>query len=262
MQRMTIEEIRQIQLEITDEVHRVCDAHGLRYFLESGSLLGAMRHKGFIPWDDDMDLAMLRADYDIFVKNYRAWRTDERFEITSPQLGYCIYPFTKIYDKRTLLKETYLRKDYSIGVWVDLFPYDKLDNKNTAAIKTIARLCKQRYLAVSDPHTGQSAPVRAAKLIVCPILHKTTDVGALTKSIDDMCRAQCQGDSDEISIFILEAPNPSHFHAACCDEFILVPFEDRQYFAPAGYDELLTRQYGDWRTPVQFETHSTDAFWL
>lgn len=262
MQRMTTEEIRQAQLEITDEVHRVCAAHGLRYFLEGGSLLGAMRHKGFIPWDDDMDLAMLRDDYDVFVENFRAWRVNDHIEISSPQLGDCIHPFTKLYDKRTFIKETYLREEYSLGVWADLFPYDKLDSNNVTGLETIAKLCKRRYLAVSNPRTGQSASVRAAKRILCPVLHKTTDVGALTKSIDDLCRTQCQGDSDEICIFSWEAPNPSHFRAACYDESILVPFENRQYFAPAGYDDMLTRLYGNWRTPVQFEAHSTEAFWL
>ena len=262
MQLMTLKEIRQVQLAIIDEVHRVCAEHGLRYFLEGGTLLGAVRHEGFIPWDDDVDLSMLREDYDVFVANFRTWRSDDRYEISSPQLGGCIHPFTKLFDTQTHVKETYLRDEYSQGVWVDLFPYDKLDPDNTSAMKLIAKLCRRRYLAVSDPKEGQSAAIRAAKRIVCPIVRRTTNVGELVKSIDDLCRTQCQKSTDEISILSYEAPNPFHFQASCYNESMLVPFEDRRYYAPIGYEDMLTRLYGNWRVPIPQEPHSLEAYWL
>ena len=65
-----IQELRQIQMGILDEVHRFCEAHGLRYFLSSGTLIGAVRHKGYIPWDDDIDIYMPREDYETFLNTY------------------------------------------------------------------------------------------------------------------------------------------------------------------------------------------------
>ena len=65
-----IQELRQIQMGILDEVHHFCEAHGLRYFLSSGTLIGAVRHKGYIPWDDDIDIYMPRKDYEQFLQTY------------------------------------------------------------------------------------------------------------------------------------------------------------------------------------------------
>lgn len=65
-----INELRQIQMGILDHVHRFCEAHGLTYFLSSGTLIGAVRHKGYIPWDDDIDIYMPRKDYEQFLKIY------------------------------------------------------------------------------------------------------------------------------------------------------------------------------------------------
>ena len=77
-----IHELRQIQMGILDDVHRFCEANGLRYFLSSGTLIGAVRHKGYIPWDDDIDIYMPRQDYEQFLHDFH----DEtgHFRVLSP----------------------------------------------------------------------------------------------------------------------------------------------------------------------------------
>ncbi|MEG0758266.1 MAG: LicD family protein, partial [Raoultibacter sp.] len=70
MQKISIDEMKQIELEIMDEFDRICREHGFSYCLGYGSCLGAIRHKGFIPWDDDMDVVMPRADYERFIKEF------------------------------------------------------------------------------------------------------------------------------------------------------------------------------------------------
>ena len=69
MERLTIEDMKSIELEIMDEIDRVCVAHGVQYYLGYGSLLGAVRHGGFIPWDDDMDIVMMRDQYELLIMN-------------------------------------------------------------------------------------------------------------------------------------------------------------------------------------------------
>ena len=78
MERLTIDDMKEIQLELMDELDRVCREQGITYFLAYGSLLGAVRHGGFIPWDDDMDVVMLRADYERLIAGFDEWKSSDR----------------------------------------------------------------------------------------------------------------------------------------------------------------------------------------
>ena len=95
-----IKELRDIQLGIMDDVHRFCEAQGLRYSLSSGTLIGAVRHQGYIPWDDDIDIYMMRDDYERFLKTYH----DEqgRYRVLDPKKeDHYYYTFAKVVDQRT-----------------------------------------------------------------------------------------------------------------------------------------------------------------
>ena len=117
-----IQELRQIQMGILDDVHRFCEAHGLRYFLSSGTLIGAVRHKGYIPWDDDIDIYMPRKDYEEFLQTYTS--DSGHYRAINPQTEqHYYYTFAKVVDSRTRMveKET---EGYEIGVYMDSFPVD------------------------------------------------------------------------------------------------------------------------------------------
>lgn len=125
-------DIRELQLKglsLLDEMDRVCRAHGINYYIIAGTLLGAVRHKGYIPWDDDIDIALMRSDYDLLVKYADQW-FKKPFSIMvhtrDPK-----YPkfFGKLEDRSTTLVESFYL-GYAGGVYMDIFPLDDVpDNK-------------------------------------------------------------------------------------------------------------------------------------
>lgn len=122
-----ISELREIQMCVMDSIHNFCMAHSLTYFISSGTLLGAVRHGGYIPWDDDIDIYMPRDSYDIFVKTFNTQNENVRYrEIDIYNTPGYYYSFAKVIDTRTLVKETTDIGVMNLGVWVDVFPIDRI----------------------------------------------------------------------------------------------------------------------------------------
>ena len=144
---LSLEEIKRIELGILEYLHQVCEKHDIKYFIDFGTLLGAVRHKGFIPWDDDMDICMLREDYEK-LQDYLIANPDERYEVMSYKnnLNY-VYPFMKVQDNQTYLLEEDVRIDSNMGIYVDIFPVDGYEDDSVFKDK-MTRLIKKRQLAV------------------------------------------------------------------------------------------------------------------
>ena len=141
-------------LKIATEIKRLCDKHGLDYFLIGGSLLGAVRHKGFIPWDDDMDIGLLREDYERFLQVCKTELGDDFELITAESVENFGLPFCKIQLKGTaLLEENAPHYNCGNGIFVDVFPIDKIPDsalgkkihKTESAFFRIALLKKCGY---------------------------------------------------------------------------------------------------------------------
>ncbi len=121
-----IKEVQAIELEILLEVDRICREYEIPYFLDSGTLLGAVRHKGFIPWDDDIDIGMLRSDYERFLSIANRELGSEYFLQTYRTDGAPIM-FAKVRKKGTTFVEFRLRNiPMEHGLFIDVFPYDFL----------------------------------------------------------------------------------------------------------------------------------------
>lgn len=122
MRRIGLDELKSIQLEILDVVAKFCDEHGIKYWLTAGTLLGAIRHKGYITWDDDIDLGMLRPDYHRFMKEFNG--TFPRYECHCLENDPNFYmQFGKVYDNRTVLYEPD-ESGIKTAVCIDIFVYD------------------------------------------------------------------------------------------------------------------------------------------
>jgi len=122
-----MQKLRAIQIELLDEFVQICNARNFTYFLTSGTLLGAVRHKGFIPWDDDIDVAMPRKDYEAFINYYENIQDTDYYILTNrcPVNTYYHYnSFTKFCKKNTVYAEKTRDKEDYCGIFLDIFPYD------------------------------------------------------------------------------------------------------------------------------------------
>ncbi len=126
--------LKEIETEMLRSFAQACDKLGIRYYIIYGTLLGAVRHKGFIPWDDDIDVGLMRKDYEVFIKNAQSVLPDYYFVqtyITDPEY---LHYYAKIRDSRTTFIETEV-KNYHInhGIYIDVFPLDYYPEKKVTA---------------------------------------------------------------------------------------------------------------------------------
>ena len=122
----TVAGAQKIMLDILSEIHRICVENHLTYWLEAGTLLGAIRHKGFIPWDDDCDVSMPRKDYEKFLERAQSQLPETMFLQTKETDKEYPLPWAKVRKNGTLLIETGEtgKENYHHGIFVDVFPYD------------------------------------------------------------------------------------------------------------------------------------------
>ena len=254
-----IQELRQIQMGILDDVHNYCEKHGLRYFLSSGTLIGAVRHQGYIPWDDDIDIYMPRQDYEQFLTSFSD--TKGVYRVINPQVEpHYYYTFAKVVDLRTKMveKET---KGYEIGVYMEIFPVDYV----TDDVQERERIFKQKKLlykirrckiSKSNPLHSRLAywVYRCWPMTVKQIERKIRNLIVLTEPTHTVCNMTEAGPS-------IKGCFPAEDIATSVD----IEFEGRMYKTMVGYKDYLERTYGDYMTlpPVkQRVTHEFEAYLL
>ena len=157
MKRLTLKEQQEFSLDILKDVAGFCERNGIRYSLGYGTLLGAVRHKGFIPWDDDVDVMMPREDYERFRVSYRS---DKYSFIDSRNTRDCYIAFGRVCDTvRTTSSSciTWVRKD--VGVWIDIFPIDRVpdDLETFRRIYDSMLLLMKFNLGIRKVHTISSS---------------------------------------------------------------------------------------------------------
>lgn len=234
---LTIEELKKISLDILDEVHFFCEQNHLRYILFSGSLLGCIRHKGFIPWDDDIDIAMPREDYEIFAKKFSS---NKYTFIDYENESWYYLPWGKVADLATIKYEPVHVKKNRFGVDIDIYPCDYIETIEQGIF------LKDKINKI-DKKRGHSIRLFNKNLIknFFTLFYR----GKHTK----YCR-------QETSLSAMFNKGPRNFIFRNCnfskaqdiypidmfDNRILADFEDRKYYIPVKYDEILKLRYGDY----------------
>lgn len=264
MKKITVDEMKDIELSIMCEIDRVCRESGITYFLGYGSLLGAIRHGGFIPWDDDMDVVMMRDDYEQFIRVFESAKQKNHMKVVSYRDKSAANAFIKVVDTTTWVKERYAEDEHGSGVWVDIFPLDEIPDMDYMKLfRKCSRYSAMRYLSVTDASTGSSALIRLGKKIACPFFKKAGPY-CFAESLDRAAMSFKGRGFSNVADLLGEAKTEQ-----IMDKNLFVPveweFEGHSFFIPKHYDEVLTIVYGDWRTPPSEgdrETHSCEVYRL
>lgn len=254
---------KELTLQVLGEFQRLCSKHGLRYFAIGGTCIGAIRHKGFIPWDDDMDVAMPYEDYNKFLEIAKS-ELSSGYEITGPhdRKHYPAY-YTKLHDARTTFIERGQAdyKDYYAGIYLDIFPVFGIPDDPAAAKRVCAVNNLYRKLNITRRYPfrrANSLKDRIGWLLLCPLKlivpydffvtcqEKLLKEYSFDKSnqVIFCWRSDPKHRSNDIG-YVYECVFPQRFFA----ETISVPFENMTIMIPKEYDAYLTRDFGDYMTP-------------
>jgi len=259
-------EKKRIMLTIMDYIDDFCRNNNINYFLYGGSLIGAIRHKGYIPWDDDIDICMMRQDYDKFLSLF-----------TDPQNRYCLIspsnnsdyylPTAKVYDSATVLNER-VPNGIDIGIFIDVFPLDYCSDEYKETCQYGKKIGFYRKIVniKNLSYTKNRSVVKNGILFFLKLL-----VGVIPKrtAINKICRlserykskpSKYVGQFTKMTYESREIYESRWFDVAI-DGF----FEGRSYYIPKDYDEVLKTEYGEYmKLPPkekQITHHGNDAWW-
>lgn len=255
---MTDNELLKLQEEqknIMDAIHKFCVENEITYYMIGGTLLGAVRHGGFIPWDLDIDIAMPRNDYERFISSFK----DEngKYECNSYHSyeGY-VRPHIEVHDKTTHIVSCYDKYNKEAmyrGIFVDIFPLDNVPSEMSAREaqeKLISKYKKMLYYKKVYFYKREGLLKRLGKNII--------SLSMVAFSRYELCRrldtAMRKYEKDPSSGYICSmASHYSYKKQTMPREYygepVLMKFDDRSYFAPAKSHEYLTQLYGDYMTP-------------
>lgn len=256
MDKEIMSKVRLIQIELLDELDRIAKKHQIKYQLFAGTLLGAVRHKGYIPWDDDIDIVMLREDYERFISVCEK-DLGANFFLQTPNIKGSPYAFTKLRKNNTLFVEKEVEAvDIHHGIFIDVFPMDNV-------------FIERKYSRPFQRKLNFLMTVRAAKILK----NKRRGIKGLYISlinlffrkplqfynlkIDAVSQKFKHIDTDYVAhlncIRLGKDYGGWHYRRDDFDNIHLFEFEGKLYPGPKRFHDLLTLEYGDYMTPPPIE---------
>lgn len=249
---LNLRDAQMLMVDILKDVHNICEKHGLKYFLDAGTLLGAVRHKGFIPWDDDMDIGMLREDYERFLEIAKkelpehlflqTFETDDKYDIYQVPC--------KIRYNGTILIEKGIAENSEMhnGVYIDVFPYDSLPKSNLAykIQRSLSYNVLKSFIRIRETPDKLSFKNKITftfyKIVrtLFPYKRRKKFFDFLVKWNDVNSPYMGYGLDTVWSEYIYKKED--YF------ELTRLEFEGNHFYGPKNYDAILTQLYGDYMT--------------
>lgn len=272
MRKLEIEDIKKLSFEVLCEIKRICEANGLTYSLTGGTLIGAVRHGGFIPWDDDIDIMMPRPDYDRFIEIVK--NSDCGFNLFSYEThgdDYW-YPFAKACHKNTkLVENATVQGNVELGVYVDIFPVDGVGNSYPLAKTRVMMFQLLHGLKVTSNWTKY----RKSKLrkwyyepfrFICYVISKMLSKRFINRTIDKFVRRKPFEECRFAARLVGDYGSKEIMPKELFESYIDVMFEGEEFSAVSDYDTFLKGLYGDYMQlppkEKQVTHHEFLAYWV
>ncbi len=251
------------ELDILKNVLALFEKHGITYFALGGTMLGAVRHKGFIPWDDDIDIGVPREDYERLEKIAKQLPAHMEYQCFDDNPDYPYY-FARFVDRRITVRSVRAETDELTPAWIDIFPLDGMPNsglrRKLHGLNILAaRMMFQISRFESIVNTKRSNRPASEKAIIWCVktfrLQKLIQKDKAFRMLDRTLKRCPYGPSDYNLNAMGAYKLREMFHKEVFGEGSLYPFEDIEIRGPQDYEAYLTQLYGDWRTPADLTHH-------
>lgn len=249
---MTLPEIKQVELQVLKQFKAFCEKEDIRYCLSNGTLLGAVKYGGFIPWDDDIDVFVPRKDYDRLIQNYP---DTQRYRLFSHERdSHYKFPFAKLCDMTTRKVEQNVDNGVELGLDIDIFPLDAWGTEPEKQARQIGKLIRKITFVKCARAIGVNPIKRVVKDLVLWLTRPTYKyyirrIWSIARSSQEQqylgCVCWCIYGEREIV--------PAHVFGQMVD----ITFEGETFPAPQGYDRYLRSLYGDYTKDPPIEEQVT-----
>ena len=243
MKKIELDEQKQILLKMLLFIDDFCTENGLRYSLGGGTLLGAIRHSGFIPWDDDVDIMMPRQDYEKFIASFNSSSQVLKCEDHSNVSDYS-YPFAKIYHMGTILRECDSKEESHI--FIDLFPIDAYPNRYWLRKVYIIAVTLLKALLYMKKVTWLRKGKLSLKRFMAKGISTFVPKAMLQFLIDKLAKFYLNSQTEWSGALLGRYSFKECYPNDVFESYIRVPFEKHELSVIEKYDSYLRQHYGNY----------------
>jgi len=263
MSTISLRDLQIIELNVLKKIIEICERHNLTYFALGGTLLGAIRHNGFIPWDDDIDIGMPRPDYEKFLR-IAPLELKDPYMVTGIQYDNAeyYYYYARVIDKNIKLVRRASMKSVTINAWVDVFPLDGVPEESKAfdkwykKVKSLNRLFKFsqfeyffQFFDLKGINLKRYFMAGLKQIVKFTKLYRLVNTKKMWKKLDNQLKKWDYNNSSRLfnvcGCWGVKEMFPKEYYG----KGNLYEFEDIMIRGPVYYHEVLTQMYGDYMTP-------------